>query len=116
MGIFMILGGVAILVALWMNMLASISLKHDDMLEPFQKKAQFIIVWLFPFIDASIILHLIFEHSPNAIPKKWIPWPFKGMIFGKDIKPNKDRDENELDYCRSNYIERNIGGDISDGD
>lgn len=91
MDIFLILLYVLIVFAIWLNILATMAIKYDNMLTPFQKKAQFIIVWLIPIIGSSIVLRIVFDHMPDAIPKFLIPWPFKKIIYGKPIPPNKNR-------------------------
>lgn len=91
----------AAIILLWLNLLATLAVKYDHTLDKTQKIAQTFIVWLVPFIGAGFILHLVFEHYPQAIPRGWIPWPFKKMIYGAPPKPNKNRDENEIDYAGS---------------
>jgi len=91
---------------LWLNLLASLAIKYDQTLEKVQKVFQSVFVWIIPFVGASVVLHFVYEHSPEAIPKNWIPWPFKNLIFGKPIKSNKNRDDNEIDY----YSGRSRGG------
>ena len=87
----------ATVILLWLNTLATMAVKHDNTLDNTQKISQSFIVWLIPFIGAAFVLHLVFEHHPQAIPRNWIPWPFKKMIFGKPVKPNKNRDDQEVD-------------------
>jgi len=116
MEILIILLGITLVITIWLNVIATIALKHDDMLDPFQRKSQFIIVWLVPLMGASLILYLVNEHSPNVIPRSWIPWPFKNMIFNKQVKSNKLRDEDEKDYVSTRWKNsNNIGGDGNDG-
>lgn len=91
----------ATIILLWMNFLATLAVKYDHTLDKTQKIAQSFIVWLVPFIGASFVLHLVFEHYPQAIPRSWIPWPFKKMIYEDPPKPNKNRDENEIAYAGS---------------
>ena len=91
MDIFLILFYLLIVIIVWLNILASMAIKYDSMLTPFQKRAQFIIVWLIPIIGSSIVLRIVFDHMPNAIPKNLIPWPFKKIIYGKPPPPNKNR-------------------------
>ena len=85
----------ATLVWLWLTTLGVIAAKYDSTLEPFQRKAQIIIVLLVPFFGAALVLHLVNQHSPEVIPKQWIPWPIKSLIFGKPRQRNKNRDNNE---------------------
>ena len=89
------IGIVLLLVYFWLGFLASIAIHCDETLVPVQRVVQWITAWLFPFIGSSFILHLVFQHSPEAIPRTWIPWPFKSLIFGKYVHPSRDRDENE---------------------
>lgn len=86
-----IVGIITILILVWLNFLSTIAVKHDHFLNSFQRKAQYVVIWLFPFLGACTILFLVYQHSPNAIPKGWIPWPFKVFIFGKEPKRNRNR-------------------------
>ena len=87
----------AVAILLWLNALATLAVNYDHTLNKTQKIAQSFIVWLVPLIGASLILHLVSEHYPQAIPRNWIPWPFKKIIFGSPPKPNKNRDYKEID-------------------
>lgn len=111
---FVIIGIIMLLALLWINFLAMLSIKYDSTLGRFQKVGQSLFVWLIPYVGASLVLKFVFEHSPEAIPKSWVPWPLKKMIFGKEINPNKNRDEVENDtyYNRkkSDSYERNRDG------
>ena len=82
----------------WLNILASISLRYDQTLDSFQKKAQAIFVWLIPFIGASFVLRMVYEHSPEAIPKKLIPWPFKKIIYGRPDKRDSNKQSSGVGY------------------
>jgi len=82
-----------VLLWLWLNVLAIFALRYEATLNGFQKVTQTIIMWLIPYFGAAFVLHLICEQYPDAIPKNWIPWPFKGMIYGKPYPPNPNSDE-----------------------
>jgi len=111
--IWMILGVAATLLLVWLNVLASISVKYDHSLKPFARLAQYLVIWAVPFIGASTVLYFVYEHSPEAIPKHWIPWPFKAMIFGTPISLNKNRDDIGSDGGGgySSYNGNESGGD-----
>lgn len=79
-----------IIYTLYFNLLASIIIKYDSGLNNFQKTAQSIIIWCIPVFGACLILHLLFKSSPKTIPRKWIPWPFKNLIYGPPIKRYND--------------------------
>jgi hypothetical protein len=83
------------LVWVWLNSVASLSVHHDATLDRFQKMAQTIFIWLIPYLGAAFVLHLVWQQYPSAIPKAWIPWPFKQLIYGKTIPPYQNRDDNE---------------------
>jgi hypothetical protein len=90
---------------LWLSFIGTIAARFDSTLDPFQKKAQVVIVWAFPFIGASLVIYLVNQHSPDAIPRNLIPWPFKNLIFGKPRASNTNRDNNEesgIDLAISN--------------
>lgn len=98
MELFTIIGIISLIVLLWLNFLAMLSIKYDATLEKVQKIGQSIFVWLIPYIGASLVLKFVYEHSPEAIPRSWIPWPFKNMIFGKKQKRYRDTGRVEVDY------------------
>lgn len=75
---------------LYFNILASIVIYYDKSLTQFQKSVQPFIVWCIPLIGATYILHLLFKTSPKTIPRSWIPWPFKNLIYGPPIKRYND--------------------------
>lgn len=109
----------AAVILLWLNALATLAVKYDHTLDKIQKITQSFIVWLIPFLGAGLILHLVVEHYPQAIPRSWIPWPFRKMIYGAPRKPNKNRDENEIDYAGPGGGRRHSGreaSDVSDSD
>ena len=74
------------LALLWLNFLASLAIRHDHILEKVQVIGQLLFVWLIPYFGAVFVLKLVYEHSPEAIPKAWIPWPFKNIVFGVPIR------------------------------
>jgi hypothetical protein len=90
-----IFAAILALIWLWLNVLASFSVRHDATLENFQKLAQTVVIWFVPYLGAAFVLHLIWQQYPSAIPKAWVPWPLNQMIYGKDLPPNQYRDENE---------------------
>ena len=93
--LFPSIGILLILVAIYLSVLASLSVYCDKTLTSFQRYAQWATVWLIPLLGASFVLHLVYDHSPEAIPENWIPWPFKGLIYGKRIKRNENRNDSE---------------------
>lgn len=82
-------------IILWLNILATIAVKCDYTVNNTQRVMQMFFVWLVPFLGASVVLRLVYQYSPNTIPRSWIPWPFKKIIYGKPIKANKNREEKE---------------------
>ena len=116
--IFPIIGILVILITIWLCVLASLAVYCDKTLNPFQRYSQWAIVWLIPLLGASFVLHLIYDHSPEAIPENWIPWPFKGLIYGKQIKRNENRSESEFGEIPFNTTRHrnNSGGDGGGGD
>lgn len=117
MEILLIIGVVSLVIIVWVNILATIAVRYDQTLNTFQRNSQSLFIWFVPIIGASFILKLVFEHSPDAIPKGWILWPLKGMIYGKPMKPNINRDDRETDgvYDRSRG-NNDFGGDSSGGE
>jgi len=108
-------GFLVLAIWLWSSILATIAVRHDATLESLQKKGQTVIVWLFPIVGAVFVLHLIWQHYPEAIPKTWIPWPLKNIVFGNRVSPNRNRNDNENDGIngsvkRDHYFESDGGG------
>lgn len=91
---------IAVLVAytLYLNMLAMLVVRYSVRLTPFQRIAQAIVVWTIPLLGAALVLHLLFLDVPNLMPRAWIPWPFKKLIYGEPIKPNKNRSTLRIPY------------------
>ena len=83
---------------IYLNILATIVVKYSHELTRFQRTSQFIVVWLLPILGAGLVLHFLFRIQPDTLPKSWIPWPFKKMIYGPPITPNKNRDDRERTY------------------
>ena len=59
------------------------------------RNGQLGIVWIFPFVEAAFILHIVFQHFPDVVLEKWIPWPLKGLVLGKDHPSNCNRNDDE---------------------
>lgn len=117
MEIFIGLSTVTCMMLLWLNILAILAIKYDRTLELFQKVAQFMFVWLIPFLGAGIVLRIVYDHSPGTIPRNWVPWPFKNLIYGKPIEPNRNRDDREPDGASGSISWRHFDdGDAGGGD
>jgi len=84
-----------IAVYLWMNLVATISLCRDGGIEPFQRYAQILLIWLIPYVGSALILFLMVQISPDKIPRKMVPWPFRSLIFGRHRPSNTNRDDND---------------------
>lgn len=97
-GIVIVVASLAALMLVWLNVLAMLAIKYDYTLDQFQKIAQFMFVWIIPYIGASIVLRIVYDHLPEAIPRSWIPWPFKSLIYGEPIESNEDRNDRIVDY------------------
>lgn len=88
----------AVVILLWIflaytayfDVLALIIIRYDKSLTRYQKTLQPFIVLLVPIIGAAYVLHLLFKVSPKTIPRSWIPWPFKNLIYGPPIKRYDD--------------------------
>ncbi len=107
---------ILILVLVWLNFIASLAIKYDHTLEKIQIIGQSVIVWLVPFFGAVIVLKIVFEHSPEAIPKSWIPWPFKKIVFGVPIKNRGGEGGVEVDSPGSRFgSNRNHDNDSGGG-
>ena len=116
--LFPTIGILIIVIAIWLSVLASLAIYCDKELTLFQRYSQWAIVWLIPFLGASFVLHLVYDHSPEAIPESWIPWPFKSLIYGKRITRNENPNENEFGEIPFNTTRHrnDSGGDVGGGD
>jgi len=114
MEIFIFITAIFILILIWLNIIATIAIKYDQTLDPFQKKAQLIVIWLLPALGSSFVLKMVLQHSPEAIPIKLIPWPFKKALFGKESKSSHDPEENEIDGYKGKLIKTNPTYNSSD--
>lgn len=111
-----LLGVISLLALVRLNFLATIAVKYGHTLQSFQRNSQFIIIWLIPFLGASTVLYFVCEHSPQAIPKKWVPWPFRSLIFGRQIAPGRNRAGVDGDSGTSGFNFHNDGGADGGGD
>ena len=116
MEIIYVLGGLGVVYYLWLSVLATIAVRYDRTLNTFQKNAQTIFVWLVPIFGGAFVLHLIWEHHPDAIPKSWIPWPFKKIIYGKAAPSYKNRSNDESTAINTSLDQHNHSGSDSGGD
>ncbi|OZG72435.1 hypothetical protein BTA51_15005 [Hahella sp. CCB-MM4] len=64
----------------WLNLVAIVSVFGDATLDSFQKKAQIGVVVLLPFIGAVLVISLVRQYSPEAVPKALMPWPASLMF------------------------------------
>jgi hypothetical protein len=67
------------------NLLASIRLYKCETLIPFQKKAQFIVIWLLPVIGALLILHLLNDEIGTIDSTKNFESRPKNQIHDRDF-------------------------------
>ncbi len=118
--VFIFLGAATVWV--WLSVLGVVAAKCDQTLEPFQRKAQIMIVIFVPWFGAALVLYLVHRHSPEAIPKTLVPWPIRGLVFAKALSPNKNRDDNEgpaEELSRGHHFDAfgdSSGGSSSGGD
>lgn len=109
-----------LIVWLWITLLAIVALVRDELLEPFQRKAQIVLVLIIPLLGALLVLYLVNQHSPEAIPKSFLSWPLKFILFSKSAPKNKNRNEDEesgIDLAISRSHDRRHEIDhISNGD
>ena len=64
-----IVGPIA-LVAIGLNVVATLGVMRARTLERFQKVAQALIVWLVPALGALLVLHLLRDAEPEALPRR----------------------------------------------
>jgi hypothetical protein len=67
-------------VAIYLNIVASISVYKSKTLEPFQKYAQSLIIWLVPLLGSWFVINMLSEQEVESIPKKWISPQFRGWF------------------------------------
>ena len=70
---------------LWVNILAILCVVYDPDLDPIQRWGQGVVVILFPFFGASLVLYLVNGHSPEVISRFYIPWPFSNLVKDKRL-------------------------------
>jgi len=75
--------GIIILVLMWawISALAILCLFFDPDLKPIQRWGQVVIVLIFPLIGPAFVLILVNEHSPEAVARFYIPWPFRKIVL-----------------------------------
>jgi hypothetical protein len=113
MDVLIALSIIVVLIVVYANAIATLGVVYDHELNSFQKIVQLLFVWLVPVFGASFVLHFVYEHSPDSIPKSWIPWPIRWLIFGKERKPNPNRDDFGFD---DGHIRLNDASDFGAAD
>ena len=83
---------------LYLNILATIVARYSVRFTPFQRMAQTVVIWCVPLLGAGLVLHLLFLDAPNLMLRAWIPWPFKKMVYGEAITPNRNRSTLRVPY------------------
>lgn len=58
----------ALLLAVYLDIVATVSLWRTISLNRFQKIAQVVIVWVVPYLGAWLILYLMAREEPEAVP------------------------------------------------
>ena len=109
---------IAVLVCVWLSAIASFVVVRDKTLETKQKVAQIAAAWVLPVVGPLLTLYLIAQHSPELIQKKWIPWPFRNIVFGRNFRPNANRNENDdsgIDLRAAHRQEQRIEESIGSG-
>lgn len=97
-------------VLIGLNILASLAIRYDYTQDESQAIFPLIFVWSVPYFGAYFVLKIIYEYTPDIIPKYWIPWPFKHVIYGYTIKHKNGRADNH-----SNLNFRDDGGNSRNG-
>ncbi|MBU6951323.1 hypothetical protein KP814_08090 [Hahella sp. HN01] len=78
--VLMTLIGLTVAAWLWLALMAILAVKNDDTLETSQKALQFFIILVAPLFGSLMALYLVNQYSPEAIPHRLIPWPFKSFL------------------------------------
>jgi hypothetical protein len=61
------------LFVLLLDVMATVSLVRSEDLSRLRKVAQLLVVWLVPVIGAHVVVRLLNESEPHAIPDRWVP-------------------------------------------
>ncbi|MES9898308.1 MAG: hypothetical protein ABW148_04700 [Sedimenticola sp.] len=72
---------ILLLYVLYLNIIATLVLHHCKIFSYGNKVLQFLFVWLLPVIGAVFALRMLADVDDKALPKKWIPWPFRKAVF-----------------------------------
>ncbi len=96
---WLVVGIVFIATLLYLNLVASFLVVIDYGKPNVTKFGHLCLIWLLPFVGASLVLYFISTHAPELIARLWIPWPFckalENQPFGGD--PKKSLVDHELD-------------------
>ncbi|ABC30318.1 hypothetical protein HCH_03576 [Hahella chejuensis KCTC 2396] len=93
--VLMTLIGLTVAAWLWLALMAIVAVKNDDTLERGQKALQVFIILIVPLFGSLMALYLINQYSPEAIPHRLIPWPFKSFLNSASPIRNSSRDDND---------------------
>ena len=104
--------GVLVFIWFWMVIAGVLAVMRDPTLESFQKWSQIALILLIPYFGAALVLHLVYQHSPESVPRALIPWPFKGLVFGKESSWYRNAarsEESGIDLAVSSRQDSGIG-------
>jgi len=72
-----------ILLALYLNILATFTVFQDTTLQTTQRISQIVFIWIVPFICSLLFMHLSYQLNPKFVPLWLVPWPFRKIIMGR---------------------------------
>ena len=64
-----------------------------DVLETPQRIAQIIISWLIPLFGSLFVLYILVDSDSECLYSKWLPWPFRSIVLGKNIHSSNTPEE-----------------------
>ncbi|MFT5136603.1 MAG: hypothetical protein ACI9XU_001735 [Arenicella sp.] len=80
--------GLTLFLVAYLNIVAIVIIFFSETLSRFQKLIQIIVTLFLPLIGALIVMHMLYDEAQLNI--KWVPWPFKNIVLGKEIKRRED--------------------------
>jgi len=106
----------ALLLAIYLDIVATVSLWQTISLERFQKIAQAVIVWIIPYFGAWLVLYLLARDEPEAVPAHLVGSAILGIYLVPGIRSlDSDPVENAPGAGESADFGGDSGGDGDGG-
>ena len=76
-----VVGVVVVAIVALFNIAATVAVTRSTLLDPFQKWAQAIFVWVVPVFGAFVVVHLVSDNEPEVVTRRALAWSGVGWCL-----------------------------------